>query len=134
MRSHLTRRGLAAIVLAAAVLTSTSRAQTPSPDANSRIDALVAAMTLDEKISMLHGGTDPEAYGQAGYLPGVPRLGIPPLRLTDGPAGPFAPPALIRSAYLQRNIHRARRYKMWGYIRPYRTRGARLSFQGLSKD
>ena len=36
---------------------------------------------------MLHGATDPERYGQAGYLPGVPRLGIPPLRLTDGPAG-----------------------------------------------
>lgn len=51
------------------------------------VDHLVAAMTLDEKIAMLHGATDPQPYGQAGYLPGVPRLGIPPLRLTDGPAG-----------------------------------------------
>jgi beta-glucosidase len=51
------------------------------------VDALIAQMTLDEKIAMLHGATDPERYGQAGYLPGVPRLNIPPLRLTDGPAG-----------------------------------------------
>ncbi|HEY6357196.1 MAG TPA: glycoside hydrolase family 3 C-terminal domain-containing protein, partial [Vicinamibacterales bacterium] len=36
---------------------------------------------------MLHGDRDPENLGQAGYLPGVPRLGIPPLRLSDGPAG-----------------------------------------------
>ena len=51
------------------------------------VDRLIAQMTLEEKIAMLHGATDPERYGQAGYLPGVPRLGIPPLRLTDGPAG-----------------------------------------------
>ena len=55
--------------------------------APSRVESLVAAMTLDEKISMLHGATDPAGYGQAGYIPGVPRLNVPPLRLTDGPAG-----------------------------------------------
>jgi beta-glucosidase len=44
-------------------------------------------MTLDEKVSMMYGTTDPTSYGQAGYVPGVPRLGIPPLRLADGPAG-----------------------------------------------
>ncbi len=52
-----------------------------------RVARLVAQMTLDEKIAMLHGASDPDSQGQAGYLPGVPRLGIPPLRLTDGPAG-----------------------------------------------
>ncbi|MQA88266.1 MAG: beta-glucosidase [Streptosporangiales bacterium] len=52
-----------------------------------KIDRLIAAMTLDEKIALLHGGTDPASVGQAGYVPGVPRLGIPELRLTDGPAG-----------------------------------------------
>jgi len=55
--------------------------------AGDALDQLIAQMTLDEKIAMLHGATDPDSYGQAGYLPGVPRLGIPPLRLTDGPAG-----------------------------------------------
>src|SRR6185503_7426565 len=56
-------------------------------DASSKVDRLVAAMSLEEKIAMLHGATDPQSLGQAGYLPGVPRLGIPALRLTDGPAG-----------------------------------------------
>jgi beta-glucosidase len=51
------------------------------------IEALIAQMTLDEKLSMLHGAEDPNELGQAGYIPGVPRLGIPELRLADGPAG-----------------------------------------------
>jgi beta-glucosidase len=51
------------------------------------IEALIAQMTLDEKLSMLHGAEDPSSLGQAGYIPGVPRLGIPELRLADGPAG-----------------------------------------------
>jgi len=61
---------------------------------DNKIDQLIAAMTLDEKISMLRGGfpgvtppNDPNSVGQAGFLPGIPRLGIPPLRFTDGPAG-----------------------------------------------
>jgi len=56
-------------------------------EANAIADGLVTQMTLAEKIAMLHGDRDPENLGQAGYLPGVPRLGIPPLRLSDGPAG-----------------------------------------------
>ncbi len=55
--------------------------------APSKVDSLVAAMTLAEKLSFLSGATDPAGYGQAGYIPGVPRLNVPPLRLTDGPAG-----------------------------------------------
>jgi beta-glucosidase len=44
-------------------------------------------MTLDEKISLVHGARDPKSLGQAGYWPGLPRLGIPPLRFADGPPG-----------------------------------------------
>jgi beta-glucosidase len=46
-------------------------------------------MTLDEKLTILHGtAEDPSTYqGQAGYLAGVPRLGIPPVRFADGPPG-----------------------------------------------
>ncbi|MEV6200855.1 glycoside hydrolase family 3 C-terminal domain-containing protein [Streptomyces sp. NPDC051771] len=53
----------------------------------SRADGLLARLTLDEKVGLLHGAADPASLGQAGYVPGVPRLGIPPLRLADGPAG-----------------------------------------------
>jgi beta-glucosidase len=56
-------------------------------EADAAARQLVSQMTLAEKIAMLHGDRDPENLGQAGYLPGVPRLGIPPLRLSDGPAG-----------------------------------------------
>jgi beta-glucosidase len=65
----------------------------PRASANlARVNALVHAMTLDEKISLLTGSPgagvpDPNSVGQAGFLPGVPRLGVPALRFTDGPAG-----------------------------------------------
>ncbi|MFB7264597.1 beta-glucosidase [Streptomyces nojiriensis] len=52
-----------------------------------RIEALLERLTLDEKTALLHGAPDPTGLGQAGYVPGVPRLGIPALRLADGPAG-----------------------------------------------
>ncbi len=56
---------------------------------DSRVDKLLSQMTLDEKIAMIHGtGEDATTYqGQAGYLPGIARLGIPPMRFADGPPG-----------------------------------------------
>ncbi|ATL80545.1 beta-glucosidase [Streptomyces malaysiensis subsp. malaysiensis] len=59
----------------------------PTPGPATRVDTLIGRMTLEEKVSLLHGAKDPLSLGQAGYTPGVPRLGIPPLRLADGPAG-----------------------------------------------
>ena len=49
-----------------------------------RVAQLVSAMTLDEKIRLVHGagGT---AY--AGYVPAIPRVCIPALKLHDGPGG-----------------------------------------------
>jgi len=46
-------------------------------------------MTLDEKIQLVHGTGEDALTGpaQAGYLQGIPRLGIPSLRLADGPPG-----------------------------------------------
>ncbi|MFE7958243.1 beta-glucosidase [Streptomyces sp. NPDC057413] len=58
-----------------------------APARTPRVERLLRALTLDEKISLLHGAPDPAALGEAGYVPGVPRLGVPPLRLADGPAG-----------------------------------------------
>jgi beta-glucosidase len=64
-------------------------AQHPAANGGTRVERLLAAMTLDEKIALIHGATEaPSSYqGQAGYLPGVARLGIAPLRLADGPPG-----------------------------------------------
>jgi beta-glucosidase len=57
--------------------------------ATARVDNLLRQMTLEEKMALIRGASEPAAtnQGQAGYLTGVPRLGIPPLRLSDGPPG-----------------------------------------------
>lgn len=67
----------------------------PAPSAeteaarDARLAALLARMTLAEKIDLIRGVEEPETtnIGEAGYLPGVPRLGIHPIRLADGPPG-----------------------------------------------
>ncbi len=53
------------------------------------VDRLLQRMTQDEKLTMLEGAAEDASTNQyqAGYLPGVPRLGIPSLRLSDGPPG-----------------------------------------------
>src|ERR1035438_8635887 len=67
-----------------------------SPD--QRADLVVKALTLDEKIALLHangweelmGGPDklpPRALGNAGFIPGIPRLGIPDLQMADATVG-----------------------------------------------
>ena len=62
----------------------------PSEHENrARIDHLLQQMTLEEKVNLIRGNVeDPPNYqGQAGYLPGVPRLHVPSLRFADGPPG-----------------------------------------------
>ena len=56
---------------------------------NARVDRLLSEMTFDEKIGMIHGEDEDAStfQGQAGYLQGVPRLGIASLRFADGPPG-----------------------------------------------
>jgi len=49
-----------------------------------RADLLLAQMTLDEKIEMVHGEL-PAPYGF--YNAPIPRPGIPALTMADGPAG-----------------------------------------------
>jgi beta-glucosidase len=56
-------------------------------DFSPRVRGLVAQMTQEEKLALTVGGRDPSYGGQAGYVPGVPRLNVPPLRLADGPVG-----------------------------------------------
>jgi beta-glucosidase len=66
-----------------------------------RADLMVREMTLDEQIGLVHGviaiplfgrGLPPGAVGSIGFIPGLPRLGVPPLQETDaslGVANPF---------------------------------------------
>ncbi|MBA1245993.1 beta-glucosidase [Pseudomonas zeshuii] len=74
--------------------------------ADRHAEAAVKAMTIDEKISLLHTqvgfpfpiGNTPKpdgAVGSAGYAPGVPRLGIPALQESDASMG-VANPSNIR--------------------------------------
>jgi beta-glucosidase len=48
-----------------------------------QVESIVDAMRLEEKLRLLHGAKDPSGKAEAGYVPGVPRLDVPPLRLTD---------------------------------------------------
>src|SRR3989440_5241010 len=60
--------------------TSPSRpAQTPS-DVERRVESILKQMTLEEKIDML-GGVD------GFFIRGLPRLGLPRLKMADGPMG-----------------------------------------------
>ncbi len=52
-----------------------------------KIEALLHTMTLDEKYTYLGGNGTGTKYGNAGYLPGTPRLGVPETRMHDGPSG-----------------------------------------------
>jgi len=66
-----------------------------SPD--ERAAMVVKEMTLDEKIQLLHGtgmaGLSPmsplavHSNGGAGYVPGIPRLGIPAIQMSDAAYG-----------------------------------------------
>jgi len=102
---HSFRRSIPGAILAvlAWLVPAALRAQDPArpwldpalpPDA--RADLVVRAMTLDEKIALVHGSfgfpfqgkPKPDgALGSAGYVPGVPRLGIPPLQESDAGLG-----------------------------------------------
>src|SRR5450432_88866 len=69
----------------------------PALSADERADLVLKEMTLDEKISLLHGtgmeGLSPmsplaiRSNGGAGYVVGVPRLGVPDIQMTDAAYG-----------------------------------------------
>ncbi|HEV2531402.1 beta-glucosidase [Phenylobacterium sp.] len=78
-------------VLAAGAVHAAPKAKA-APDA--RADALIAQMTLDEQIALVHGVMpalmNPMPAGtirSAGYIPGLPRLHIPDLKESDASLG-----------------------------------------------
>ena len=80
---------LLAAATAATVVTALvgpARAAGPAPAATpvEQAKALVAKMTIDEKIAQLHGIKTSTEYRT---VPAISRLGIPKLLLTNGPAG-----------------------------------------------
>ncbi|HEV2328116.1 MAG TPA: glycoside hydrolase family 3 C-terminal domain-containing protein [Verrucomicrobiae bacterium] len=64
--------------------TAISLAQQQSNDFDARARQIVNQMTLQEKITELHGIHDPVHQR---YVPPIPRLGIPGFRIANGPAG-----------------------------------------------
>lgn len=85
----------AAAPLASGCGSSSGRTQEiPAPPASlgpdGRAAVLVAAMTQEEKLQLVHGigsllNTAPR--GAAGFVPGIPRMGFPDLYLVDGSVG-----------------------------------------------
>jgi beta-glucosidase len=98
---------LAALAVAVLAFNPTTSAQSPKRaaqpwmnpalSADERADLVLKEMTLDEKVSLLHGtgmqGLSPmsplsiHSNGGAGYVVGVPRLGIPDIQMTDAAYG-----------------------------------------------
>jgi beta-glucosidase len=87
--SRSTMRGLFAQALIAVAATCAFGQAAPVVTGDARVDKLLSQMTLEEKLTLMHGTKeDPSVYqGQAGYLAGIPRLHIPGLRFADGPPG-----------------------------------------------
>jgi beta-glucosidase len=66
-------------------------------DPDTRADLVVKQMTLDEKIQLVHGigwgplragaYVPPADNGGAGFVPGIPRLGLPDINLADSAVG-----------------------------------------------
>jgi beta-glucosidase len=82
MRETFLMLSAAALVLGAAAAWAEAPAPgaMPTSEVESRVDSILGKMTLEEKVDLL-GGVD------FFYLRGVPRLGVPRLRMADGPYG-----------------------------------------------
>lgn len=85
---------VAGVAIASGVLLVPASAGTGQPwteatrSPSSRAGELLKAMTLAEKVNMLHGvATSQSPVPTIGYIPPIPRLKVPGITMTDGPAG-----------------------------------------------
>jgi len=65
-------------------LASSAQSSVTPAQAGARARSIVRRMTLDEKIEQAHGISDDTHFR---FVPALPHLGIPELRVTNGPAG-----------------------------------------------
>jgi beta-glucosidase len=86
-----TGTGSGAALIATDTGSAASGRVTPTPAARAR--AVVAQLTLDEKITELHGIRTSTEYR---YVPPITRLGVPALLVTNGPAG-VGPGSLVQA-------------------------------------
>src|SRR5260370_41965320 len=80
MRKHLPALGLLTVL---SINVIPAFAQAPAPDTATverRVESPLSKMTLEEKIDIL-GGVD------GFFIRGLPRLGLPRLKMADGPMG-----------------------------------------------
>jgi len=87
--AFLQRAGILLILFTALSAIAGAQSVLPVVTGNARVDKLLSQMTLEEKTALIRGASEDPAtnQGQAGYLTGVPRVGIPPIRMSDGPPG-----------------------------------------------
>jgi beta-glucosidase-like glycosyl hydrolase len=70
-----------------ALATSATVALAAPADPKAAAAEMIKKMTLEEKVTLLHGGKNPGQAGYVGNTPSIERLGIPALNLNDGPQG-----------------------------------------------
>lgn len=109
MRCRLAVGMAATVLLTAAMGQAQAQPQLPQPpkgpwsdktlSPDQRADLVIKEMTLDEKIQLLHGrgwkslfkpeesGPGVRSLGGAGFIPGIPRLGIPDVQMSDAAVG-----------------------------------------------